>query len=370
MEGRAWPRVSHGGPRDRAPRVTVALDSNPAAAGGARGPSRGLPRGRWIHESRAVGARSWVGGRDRSARGVLDRHRAGPPSRALRVLGIPIDYRCVPAPPAHPGQERGALGTGVRDNRPLIGTIHLAALAWRTDHRRDPFRLGVAPTTRDRGDRDPRSNHRAQEKSQLSSAFTASYVFLWVLVAFLFLLVLLLYRQYGLTSLASRTVIALQGLDVGSKAPRFLLWQTDQPPRAVEPAVTDGLAGRLIVFSQPTCEVCSRLAGQMAGLPAAWPDVEFLWITGANPPTVAVANPSGQTPQPSEWLVGGAPDSQVHREWGVSSVPFAFVCDRSGRIVGKNLVNTRRDVESLLTALGGKPPPASRPAVASTTGVD
>jgi hypothetical protein len=57
----------------------------------------------------------------------------------------------------------------------------------------------------------------------MNVAFWFSYAVLWIIVIMLSLLVLLLYRQFGLTYMSGQRRINMQGLDVGARAPSFSL---------------------------------------------------------------------------------------------------------------------------------------------------
>jgi methylamine dehydrogenase accessory protein MauD len=178
----------------------------------------------------------------------------------------------------------------------------------------------------------------------VTTAFWFSYVLLWVLVVMLGLLVVLMYRQFGLAFMRPAERMNMQGLDVGSRAPAFAL--VDHVEREHEIALgarAGEHAGTAVVFALPTCQICAGLASSLASLPSDYRDVRFVWVDGesSRPPKRELSGVPG-------WLAGTAPGDRIHRQWDVSGVPFCFVVDRDGRIAAKRLVNARNDVAALL----------------------
>jgi hypothetical protein len=177
----------------------------------------------------------------------------------------------------------------------------------------------------------------------MNVAFWFSYAALWTLVVILTLLVLLLYRQFGLTYMSGQRRINMQGLDVGARARNFSLLGAGGEPHRVSWSEQHQPSWRLIVFGAPTCAVCERLSLDVAVLPDEWPEVDFVWVDRRDGRDLGrlIDGPAG-------WLHGVAPDDAVHREWDVSAVPFAFVVSSDGEIVRKQLVNTGEDIQELL----------------------
>lgn len=185
----------------------------------------------------------------------------------------------------------------------------------------------------------------------VATAFWVSYVLLWCLVALLVLLVVLLYRQFGLTFMHPDQRVAMQGLDVGAKAPAFRLTTRSGLKRRVAfEAGKDGGRATVLLFAQPGCGICADLAESLVSLPAERQDVQFVWVDGSSPrpPRRAIEGAPG-------WISGSESDDPVHRQWDVSAVPFCFVVAPNGRIADKRLVNRRQDIEAGLAALAAPP---------------
>ena len=178
----------------------------------------------------------------------------------------------------------------------------------------------------------------------LATGFWASYVLLWVVVLVFGVLIVLLFRQFGLTFMRSADRASMQGLDVGSRAPDLSLTDTRGHKHHVRFAADPKAAQQtLIIFALPTCEICADLATTVASLPAERPQTRFVWVDGTspNPPHRAIDDTRG-------WISGSAPDDAIHRRWDVSAVPFCFVVGADGRITNKRLINRREELDLAL----------------------
>ncbi len=183
----------------------------------------------------------------------------------------------------------------------------------------------------------------------MSPFFLTTYVLLWALVIVLVLLVILLYRQYGLSIMGSRQRLAMIGLDVGSAAPPLtgLLANLDEPEPPLtwseeEPA---GRLGRFLLLAIATCPICQELRPVAGDIVGRWPDVEFVWIDGPDLESdSAETRPRG----PAGWRVLQSPDEAAHAAMQVSVFPFAYAVDASGRVRGKGVVSDVEDIEATL----------------------
>jgi methylamine dehydrogenase accessory protein MauD len=183
----------------------------------------------------------------------------------------------------------------------------------------------------------------------LSTGVWFSYTVLWVLFVVVSALVILLYRQFGLTYMAGSRRISLQGIDVGSAAPDLSLTSTSGENARVQ---WNGHSRRpaLVVFAAPACRVCEPLAEEVLSLPSEWSTVDFIWVDRSNPDRSARPIDDAEG-----WTVGTALEDAAHREWDVAAVPFAFAVSTDGEVVQKALVNRRDDLERLVAAIAEKP---------------
>lgn len=187
---------------------------------------------------------------------------------------------------------------------------------------------------------------------------------LWFAVIVLTVLVLLLYRQFGLAYMSGRARAAMQGLDLGARARPLALtgldgsahdidWSAATVPGATVPGVTvpdvTAPAATVLVFAQPSCPICGDLAADAAGLPVSWPSSRFVWVDGT-----VTGRPRRAVDSAPGWIVGTAQDDAVHAAWDVSGSPFAYVVGGNGRIAAKGVVNRAADVERMLANVLGE----------------
>ena len=197
---------------------------------------------------------------------------------------------------------------------------------------------------------------------------------LWFAVIVLTVLVLLLYRQFGLAYMSGRARAAMQGLDLGARARPVALtgldgsahdidWSAATVPDATVPDATvpdatvpgapvpgvTAPAATVLVFAQPSCPICGDLAADAAGLPVSWPSSRFVWVDGT-----VTGRPRRAVDSAPGWIVGTAQDDAVHAAWDVSGSPFAYVVGGNGRIAAKGVVNRAADVERLLANVLGE----------------
>jgi hypothetical protein len=176
----------------------------------------------------------------------------------------------------------------------------------------------------------------------MSSFFWITYSLLWLLVAALLLLVLLLYRQYGLMLMPGRRRVELGGLDLGSHAPEIPVEfrGSSDPPILTwdRTAPSDTFAGWIVLFSSPHCPICKRLweEEELDQAALAWPQLEFVWVD---------AEPRADEHRPAHWRVALSPDETANQAMEVPAYPFAFAIEAGGIIRAKGLVNDLDDLQ-------------------------
>jgi hypothetical protein len=169
-------------------------------------------------------------------------------------------------------------------------------------------------------------------------------ILLWFVVILLMILVLLLYRQFGLSYLSGRDRLRMYGMDLGTRAQPIVLTGPDGREHKIEwqePSAQS--AATVVLFALPGCPVCAPLAGEVVDLPRRWPTSRFIWVDGMDSARLARAVDTAPG-----WVVGSAENNAVHDAWDVSGAPFAYVVGRSARIDAKGVVNSATDVEQLL----------------------
>jgi hypothetical protein len=184
----------------------------------------------------------------------------------------------------------------------------------------------------------------------MSSLFWVTYIVLWILVVALVLMVVLLYRQFGLMLMPGRRRMSLEGLNIDDPAPPLALtFAGGRQPQVLEwdgPADGGRRLGWLLVFALPACPLCEELGQTVGVLPPVWPDVEFVWIGEA--PPVLRAHPAG-------WRLAESDKEQAHEAMEVPGSPFVYVLKPGGKVAAKGLINNASEMSSLLMEGLGPP---------------
>lgn len=185
----------------------------------------------------------------------------------------------------------------------------------------------------------------------MSSLFAASYAALWCLVLVSLTLMLLLYRQYGLTIMPGRQRINLRGLDIGASPPTVPVADSAGQPFELSWSVSDtGAPGaQVAVFAEPTCPICAGLLDrgeELTELASKWSSIEFIWVDGPA---------FNHDHDPIGWTIAVNDQGTAIREMQIPAFPFAYVV-ADGRVAAKGLINHAQDIEELVqSALGSHP---------------
>lgn len=175
----------------------------------------------------------------------------------------------------------------------------------------------------------------------MSRLFIVSYVTLWVITGALLLLVLLLYRQFGIMLMPGRRRIELGGLDFGERAPELVV---DLPSENRKSLLTwqktNGKRATLAIVAEPHCPICKALLREGSGieLVSRNPEFDYVWID-EKPPSQEL---------PPEWTVAVTADGSAANRMDVPGFPFAYVFGADGEVLVKGLVNTSDEVEQLV----------------------
>jgi hypothetical protein len=168
---------------------------------------------------------------------------------------------------------------------------------------------------------------------------------LWFLFALLTVMVVLLYRQFGLIYIGSRARVALAGLGVGKSAPQNPELEIAQQKTVWDwTAVGEGRA-TMAIFAVPGCDLCARLVAEINGFAEHWGElVDVLFIERGPLPS----GPSHDTIARTQWLYAIDREGALHEAFDVEASPHAFVVGQDSRVLAKGIVNTRRDLEGVL----------------------
>ncbi len=184
----------------------------------------------------------------------------------------------------------------------------------------------------------------------MTSTFWVAFGVQWLVLVVLFVLVILLYRQFGLMIMPGSRRVGYGGLDVGARAPalslkldgsREVVWDWGPPKSAdaIRPLAT------LALFALAGCHICDELAGDhqasMAQIARQYPSVRFLWVEGL-----------GETqphPVSDGWTLALSPAREAHAAMDIPGSPFAYLISANARVLAKGLINHPQDVDSIVS---------------------
>jgi hypothetical protein len=179
----------------------------------------------------------------------------------------------------------------------------------------------------------------------MTPIFWITYAVLWLVVVSVAILVILLYRQFGLILMPGGRRISYGGLDIDSSVPVLAL-RVDGDANRVFDWTTAGerdYVATLALFAAPSCPICERLATDpaMTSMGTAYSSVRFIWIDGGR-------EPSHQLPPP--WTNAFSAHNDAHVAMEVPGTPFAYLVSPDGRVISKGLANSVGDIKSMITA--------------------
>ncbi len=181
----------------------------------------------------------------------------------------------------------------------------------------------------------------------MSGLFYASYVALWVLIVVQAVLLVLLYRHFGMMSLGTLEGVQRDGLPVGAAAP------------AIGGVTADGVDGgwepkrgqpQFLLFAAPDCEPCATI------LPVLNRLARTLGSDGP-PITAVVPGPRAEAARMVELYHPPFPclaedGSGAFDRFRVRVTPFGFVVGADGRVLAKGLCGDPRRLRELFGAAG------------------
>jgi hypothetical protein len=184
----------------------------------------------------------------------------------------------------------------------------------------------------------------------MSGFFWTTYVLLWVLIVALTLLVVLLYRQFGLVYMRGGRRMDLQGLDIGETAPELTVETVEGAERQLTWDLTDSRvrAGSAAIFAMPSCPICKSIASEVGQLSLQWPSVELFWIDAARPEAEPDATMDGFM---AGWQIALSADETAHKEFEIGALPFMYVIGPDRKVLAKKLVNNADDIDKTLKSV-------------------
>jgi thiol-disulfide isomerase/thioredoxin len=176
----------------------------------------------------------------------------------------------------------------------------------------------------------------------MSTLFYVSYIALWVLLLTMGVLVLLLYRHFGMMSLGTLEGVQRDGLPIGSLAPPIsgitaagqdIRWE----PKRGQP--------QLLLFAAPDCEPCATVLPYVEQLARA--------VNGRLGIAAVVPGPRDEVARFVERYRPTFPclaedGSGAFTRYRVRVTPFGFVVGADGRVLAKGLCGDQARLRALL----------------------
>ncbi len=176
-------------------------------------------------------------------------------------------------------------------------------------------------------------------RESLNTLFYTSYIVLWALVVGLSLLMLLVFRQFGIVYLKSSDGVARSGIRIGTNVPDLTLTTKNgndiNLSKYTEPVV--------LLFTSPGCGPCKQLLAKLNDYLIEYPKMNI--IVFSNDTNTDDVLPNLRCP------IIPLPDRKLYEEVFKGEVtPFAFLLDENRKVVSKGVVSDMSSIENLYKA--------------------
>lgn len=179
----------------------------------------------------------------------------------------------------------------------------------------------------------------------MSTPLLVSYVALWLLATIEGVLLFLVYRHFGLTSMATAAGHERDGLPIGESAPAIsgLSLGGKQITRQPE-------AGRahILVFGSPDCQPCRRILPSLNRLAVAKVGADLTLVIWADYQRAMTVRDLLHEDVPCVVEVG----TEAVNAYRVKVAPFAFVIGKDGRIRQKGVCSDSEKLQRLIINAG------------------
>lgn len=177
----------------------------------------------------------------------------------------------------------------------------------------------------------------------MSHLFYFSYIILWFLAIIEGILLLLVYRHFGLIELGNTASTAHDGLRVGTLIPPIV--GTTPQGEAVNwlPKVDHSY---LLAFISATCAPCLAILPSLYQLAKTRHDLEVVLIVSGQPE--AAQQLATQTSTPANIHLCSETGGNAYHDYQVRVTPFAFVIGPDQRVHSKGLCDSLAKLTQLL----------------------
>lgn len=166
--------------------------------------------------------------------------------------------------------------------------------------------------------------------------FLGTYAALWLIVVAEAVGLFLIFRQFGVMYMNSREGVEKDGLEVGSKAPNFVLPAAGGGTLALSDALSTK-SGALVLFGAPHCRPCHQLLPELHQFAQAYAeDFATLFVSrGTDEENRYFAATFGVP----ALLLFDELEGKTADRYRSHVTPFAFMVDGEGTIRAKGIVN-------------------------------
>jgi hypothetical protein len=179
----------------------------------------------------------------------------------------------------------------------------------------------------------------------VSTAFYVSYGVLWILVIVLSILLLLVYRHFGMMALGTIQGVQRDGLQVGESAPDIAATTPSGREVLLKPGSPQP---SLVMFASPECEPCAIVLPYLNN---------FVGRDSAPELMVVVPGPASTAERIADdyrliYECFAEDGSGAFDAYKVRVTPFAFIVGADGKVLAKGLCSEPLMLRDLLAAAG------------------
>jgi len=180
----------------------------------------------------------------------------------------------------------------------------------------------------------------------VSNIFYVSYISMWILLLIEGLLLLLVYRHFGLAALGTVESIQRDGLPIGEDAVPFegITAQGESVHWIPQPG-----RSYLLAFVSPDCGPCERIIPSLLQLATFNVVGVVLVVTGQRALATKLEEKFGLA---ATVTCLAEEENHIHEGYHVRVTPFAFMIGGDGRILAKGLCDTVDKLQALLSVDG------------------
>jgi len=177
--------------------------------------------------------------------------------------------------------------------------------------------------------------------------FYVSYLALWLLMLVEGILLLLVYRHFGLAALGTAEGVQRDGLPVGEIAPPIRGVTAEREAFELIPQ-----SGQLylLAFVSPTCGPCAEILPAIHQVAREINEVKVVLVVDGSRERAVQLIERFHPPTAVTCLAEG--DTGIYRSYLVRATPFAFMIGKDGLIRSKGLCNTTSRLRQLLSSVG------------------